>query len=155
MGHDISQITDYLYISAFPELKYAEEISSLNIQLILTTHWLLPRKVFRQSPFQLLWLPMFDSPLTPIPLALLQRGVLAALPVIQQGGSVLVHCQHGVHRSVAMGCCVLIGKGYTADEAMQIVKNRRKAADPYRWYIRSRIEKFELQWLKTKNELKS
>jgi hypothetical protein len=152
MGYDISQITDYLYISAWPERKYAGEIRSLNVRLILSTHWWLPGKVLRQPPFQLLWLPVIDSPLTPIPLVLLYRGVRAALAVIQEGGSVLVHCRYGVHRSVAMGCCVLIGKGYSAAEAMQMVKNRRKAADPYRWYIRSRIEKFELDWLKTRPE---
>ena len=152
MGYDISQITDFLYISAWPERKYAEEIRSLNVRLILSTHWILPGKVLRQPPFQLLWLPMLDSPLTPVPLSLLHRGVQAALPVIQAGGIVLVHCRYGVHRSVAMACCVLIAKGYSANEAMQLAKKRRKAADPYRWYIRSRIEKFELEWLKTSNK---
>jgi protein-tyrosine phosphatase len=155
MGYDISQITDYLYISARPERKYVEEFRSLNVRLILSTHWLLPAKVFRQPPFQLLWLPMFDSPLIPIPLALLNRGVQVALAVIQQGGKVLVHCRYGIHRSVAMGCCVLIGNGFTAPEAMEIVKNRREVADPYRWYIQSRIEKFEAYWLKSKNETNS
>jgi protein-tyrosine phosphatase len=47
--------------------------------------------------------------------------VEAALPVIQDGYGVLVHCRAGVHRSVAMACCVLIGMGQTADEAMQLV----------------------------------
>ena len=150
MGFDISQITDYLYVSAWPDRKYTDEIRSLNIQLILSTHWLLPGKFLRQPPYHLLWLPMIDSPLTPIPLPLLHRGVQAALPVIRDGGNILVHCRYGVHRSVAMACCVLIGKGYSADDAMQMVKNGRKAADPYRWYIRSRIENFELDWLKTK-----
>jgi len=47
--------------------------------------------------------------------------VEAALPVIQDGYQVLLHCRAGVHRSVAMACCVLIGMGQTADEAMQLV----------------------------------
>jgi hypothetical protein len=152
MGYDISQITDFLYISAWPERKYAEEIRSRKVHLILSTHWLLPGKVYRQPPFQFLWLPMFDSPLAPIPMTLLNQGVQAALATIQKGGSVLVHCRYGVHRSVAMASCVLIGKGYTAEEAMQTVKNHRTTADPYRWYIRSRIEKFELRWNNSRNE---
>jgi protein-tyrosine phosphatase len=155
MGFDISQITDFLYISAWPGRKYAAEIESLEVRLILSTHWLLPGKIYRQPPFQFLWLPMIDTPLTPIPLSLLLKGVRVAIPVIQNGGNILVHCRHGVHRSVAMACCVLIGEGFTAGEAMETVKSRRKAADPYIWYIRSRIEKFEQEWLKVQKDLPS
>lgn len=146
MVQDISQITDYLYISARPESDYLEEILAKNIRLILSMNWIIPSRSLRQAPLRLIWLPTFDSPLTPIPLRVLRRGVRAALPVIQDGYSVLVHCRYGVHRSVAMACCVLIGMGLGAEAAMQLVKERRPAADPYVWYIRSRILKFESQW---------
>ena len=56
-----------------------------------------------------------------MPISTLQRGVEAALPVIHDGYRVLVHCRAGVHRSVAMACCVLIGMGHSAEEAMQLV----------------------------------
>jgi protein-tyrosine phosphatase len=72
--------------------------------------------------------------------------VEAALPVIDDGDAVLVHCLAGVHRSVAMACCVLIGMGYSAEEAMQLVESKREVADPRVWYIRARIEKFERSW---------
>jgi hypothetical protein len=45
-----------------------------------------------------------------------------------------------------MACCVLIGLGRSAEEAMALVEERRAAADPYAWYIRSRIEAFERDW---------
>jgi len=77
---------------------------------------------------------------------ILRRGVLAALPVIEAGNSVLVHCKAGVHRSVAMACCILIAMGYTAENAMQLVKEKRDKADPYIPYIRKRIEKFGEYW---------
>jgi protein-tyrosine phosphatase len=76
----------------------------------------------------------------------LKKGVHAALPVIEGGSAVLVHCKAGVHRSVAMASCVLIGKGYTADEAMQLIKEKRAVADPDVGYIQKRIRKFERQW---------
>jgi protein-tyrosine phosphatase len=95
---------------------------------------------------QLLWLPTFDNPLMPMPVSTLQRGVEAALPVIADGYRVLVHCRAGVHRSVAMACCVLIGMGQTADEAMELVKEQRSVADPDTWYIQRRIYKFEKVW---------
>jgi hypothetical protein len=143
---DISQITDYLYISAWPRGEHAAEIRALGVRLILSMHWRRPVKTVGHPPVRLLWLPTVDTPLTPMPMFLLRRGVEAALPVIRQGERVLVHCKAGVHRSVAMACCVLIGLGYTAEAAMRLVKDRRAVADPNVWYIRRRILKFEEEW---------
>ncbi|HLE14504.1 MAG TPA: dual specificity protein phosphatase [Anaerolineales bacterium] len=144
---DVSQITDYLYISGWPRSHHTIDLQALNIRLILSMHWMRPHKSLGHPPQKLLWLPTFDNPLLPIPLATLQRGVEAALPVIQAGGSVLSHCHFGVHRSVAMACCVLIGMGYTAEAAMQQVRTHRAAADPDAWYIQNRIRRFEQDWL--------
>jgi hypothetical protein len=146
MGHDISRITDYLFISAWPESQHVDEILSLNIRLILSMHWQRPARPLRQPPLKLLWLPTFDTPLTPIPISTLRRGVEAALPVIRDGKAVLSHCRYGVHRSVAMACCVLISNGLSADESMRLVSASREAADPYASYIQKRIRKFEQMW---------
>jgi hypothetical protein len=143
---DISPITDYLYISAWPRGEHAAEIRALGVRLILSMHWRRPVKTVGHPPVRLLWLPTVDTPLTPMPMFQLRRGVEAALPVVRQGEKVLVHCKAGVHRSVAMACCVLIGTGHTAEEAMRLVKDRRAVADPDAWYIRRRILKFEQQW---------
>ncbi len=143
---DISQITDSLYISAWPRGEHAGEIRALGVRLVLSMHWRRPSRTVGHPPVRLLWLPTVDTPLTPMPMFQLRRGVDAALPVVRQGGKVLVHCKAGVHRSVAMACCVLIGLGCTAGEAMRLVKERRAVADPEVWYIRRRILKFEQQW---------
>ena len=143
---DFSEITEYLYISAWPRGDHVAEIQALNIRLILSMHWIRPSKSLGDSPVRLLWLPTFDTPITPIPMATLKRGVQAALPVIQDGGRVLSHCRAGVHRSVAMACSVLIAMGYSADQAIQLTKERRAIADPDTWYIRRRIYKFEHVW---------
>ena len=143
---DISQITDYLYISAWPKAENAGEIEALNIGLILSMHWWKPNRMLNEPPLRLLWLPTLDTPITPIPLASLWRGVEAALPVIAEGTAVLAHCRVGMHRSVAMASSVLIGKGYSADDAMRLIKSRREIADPYAPYIQARIVKFEEEW---------
>lgn len=143
---DVSQITDYLLISAWPRGDHAEEIHAMHVRLILSMHWIKPSDKLGQPPVQLLWLPTFDNPLAPMPISTLQRGVEAALPVIQDGYRVLVHCRAGVHRSVAMACCVLIGMGHTADQAIQLVEQKRSVADPRAWYIQRRIYKFEQHW---------
>jgi protein-tyrosine phosphatase len=72
--------------------------------------------------------------------------VEAALPVIQEGYGVLVHCRAGRHRSVAMACCVLIGMGVGADEAMELVVQKRPVADPHAGYIARRIYMFQEAW---------
>jgi hypothetical protein len=144
--HDISQITDYLCLSSWPEGRHRDEILERNIRLILCMHYRLPERALRRPPLRLVWLPTIDSPLTPIPLSYLQRGAHEALAVIQAGNSVLVHCKYGVHRSVAMACCVLVAMGHPAPMAMQIVKDRRSAADPDAAWVHSRILAFAQAW---------
>ena len=105
-----------------------------------------PALVYWRDPFRLVWLPNFDSPYLPISLKMLEIGVRRALPVIKGEESVMVYCREGKHRSVAMACCILIGLGYSAGDAMVLVKERREAADPDIWYIQERIRKFEGRW---------
>ncbi len=142
----ISKITDFLYISAYPEERYRDDLVALNIHLILSMSLQPPKGAFWEPPFHLLWLPSFDSPYLPIPQANLRRGAAAALAVIKSGGSVLTHCKQGVHRGVAMACCVLIATGMTAYEAMELVREKRPIADPYAEHIEPRIRKFEREW---------
>lgn len=142
----ISQITDYLFISAWPRGQHVAEIVALGVRLVLSMHWIRPTKMLGKPHVELLWLPTIDKPFFPMPIKTLTKGVQAALPVIQNGGSVLVHCKAGVHRSVAQAACVLIGMDYTADEAMALIKKQRAVADPYAGYIQKRIRKFELEW---------
>ena len=142
----ISQITDYLYISAFPRGEHVAEIVALGVRLVLSMHWMRPTKMLGKPPVELLWLPTFDFVLLPMPIKTLNKGVQAALPVIESGGAVLVHCKSGVHRSVAQAACVLIAMGYTVDDAMQLIKEKRAVADPDAKHIQSRIRKFAIQW---------
>jgi protein-tyrosine phosphatase len=106
-----------------------------------------PPRVFAKPPLNLLWLPAFDTFLTPIPTAQLARGVRAAHRTIQGHGRVLVYCHQGRHRSVVMASAILIAGGLTADQAMTLIKARRAIADPDAWYIRRQILRFERAWL--------
>ena len=121
-------------------------IQERGIRLILNMIFIKPAKVYTQPPFQMVTLRTFDSIFIPIPIYKLMRGAEAALPVIEEGQSVLVYCREGRHRSVAMACCILIAKGQSADQAMQLVKEKREKADPYAWHIQRRIRKFEREW---------
>ena len=94
-----------------------------------------------------LWLHTFDSPLIPIPVRALIRGVQAALEVIGEGGKVYTHCARGRHRSVAMGAAILIAQGLSPEAAMSLIKERRAVADPYMFYIQRRIMMFARRWM--------
>jgi len=146
---NISKITDFLYISAWPEGRHTDEVIGLGIRLILSMHWRRPNYALNRPPLRIMWLPTFDNAVVKMPMFAFKMGVSAARPVIQDGGAVLCHCLAGVHRSVAMACCILISQGYSTDEAMQLVKSQREVADPEMWYIQHRIRKFEEIYKKT------
>ncbi len=152
---DFSAITDQIYLAARPRARHVESLRGLGIGLVLSTLWFAPTPELRRPPFKALRLPMIDFPLFPLPLWMLRRGVSAALPVLEAGGSVLVYCRAGRHRSVAMVCCILIAQGMTADEAMDLVTSRRAIADPHIWYIEARIRAFERDWSKRLAERQS
>lgn len=144
---DISQITDYLYVGGQPEAKHADQLKALGVRLVISMRAeRRPPPAFHQPPLSAKWFRTYDTFFTPISVGTLVDGVQAALPIIEQGGRVFVHCHHGKHRSVAMAAAILIAKGHTAGEAMRVLRERRAAADPQAWYIRRQIEKFEREW---------
>jgi protein tyrosine phosphatase (PTP) superfamily phosphohydrolase (DUF442 family) len=144
---DISEITENLYISSRVEGDDLEAIRRLDPGLIISMiiHRRPPRTL-SESGLSVLWLRTIDFPLIPIPIRTLNRGVEAALPVIHEGGRVLIFCEAGRHRSVAMASCILIGMGYSAEQAMQLIGERREVADPWAWHIRRQIRRFEAYW---------
>jgi len=143
---DISETTDYLFISIWPTKQQAPLLREMGIKLILSLYLRRPDSVLRSPPMTVLWMPFSDSPITPTPMAIFYRGVQAALPVIDGGGKVLVHCRWGIHRSPAMACCILIAQGYNVNEAIELVKRQRPFAKPDDGYVLARIKKFERDW---------
>ena len=78
------------------------------------------------------------------------KGVKAALAAFERGEKVMAFCKSGRHRSAATSACILIGQGYRADDAIELVKSKRSAAD-FRPAICQRIERFEQQWTQQQN----
>jgi protein tyrosine phosphatase (PTP) superfamily phosphohydrolase (DUF442 family) len=144
---DYSQITDTLYIGKTPLPDDYPHLAQQGIELVINMR--IERKPY-PDPFEtglkFLWLPSVDSPLLPIPIRLLNKGVVQALKVIQGGGKVYTHCAGGIHRAAAMGACILIACGRTARESMDLIMKCRERANPRVWYIRKRILRFEKNW---------
>ena len=58
----------------------------------------------------------------------LQEGsdwVLSRLETTDSISKVLIHCQEGVGRSVALTCCVLMRQGNTLNESLAIIRKQR------------------------------
>jgi protein-tyrosine phosphatase len=144
--YDFSAITDQIFIAVRPHADHVPSVRKLGVELVISMIGLAPPAELTRPPFRLLRLPVFDFPLLPIPLFVLRAGVEAALPVLDRGGRVLVYCRAGRHRSVTMVCCILIARGMTADDAMDLVVARRPVADPHAFYIERRIRAFERDW---------
>jgi protein tyrosine phosphatase (PTP) superfamily phosphohydrolase (DUF442 family) len=142
-----SQITDTLFIGKTPLPKDYPSLAQMGIKLVINMR--IERKPYKDpynTGLKFLWLPSIDSPLLPIPIRLLHKGVSQAITVIREGGKVYIHCAGGIHRAVAMGACILIACGRTAREAMDLIVKHRNNADPKVWYIRRRILRFEETW---------
>lgn len=145
---DYSPITEYLYIAAWPTRYHVETILDLGVDLIVSTILEIPDKELGQASLSLVRVRAIDPGLSMFfPQAELEKCVDAALPVLRRGGSVLVYCKAGVHRSPTLTACILIGLGHPAEEAMTIVKEARSKAD-LNPVIRKRIRGFERTWLK-------
>jgi protein-tyrosine phosphatase len=72
----------------------------------------------------------------------LMDGAKWAAERIQQGGRILIHCEHGVGRSVLLTCSVLIYGGMSAHEALQLVQQKRWQAAPNQRQVQ-RLREFE------------
>lgn len=146
-GVDYSIISDHLIIGTTPRSEAYPVLRNLGVKLVINMRWeRRPFPDYHNPPLPALWLPTFDNPLIPIPVHVLMRGAKSAIQEIESGGGVYVHCHMGRHRGVAMGAAVLIAQGYSAREAMRLIKARRPVADPDAWHIRRQILKFEHAW---------
>ena len=145
---DYSPITEHLYIAAWPTRNHVQTIKELGVDLIISTILETPDKELGQDPLSLVRVRAIDpGPSLFFSQGQLEKGVEAALPILRRGGSVLVYCRAGVHRSPTLTACILIGLGHSTEEAIAIVKEARTQAD-LNLFIRKRIRGFEKAWLK-------
>ena len=90
---------------------------------------------------RVLWNPTDDDFRTK-PAALLQRGVDFALAALDEPGSkVFIHCAAGVHRAPMMALAVLRAMGWSLEDAMETIDEKRDVVDFADVYVRS-VEEF-------------
>ncbi|MBX9760946.1 MAG: dual specificity protein phosphatase family protein [Beijerinckiaceae bacterium] len=65
-----------------------------------------------------------------VSLPMLRRGVGFVTRELENGRTVLVHCQHGVGRSALLALCVMVERGMEPLDALARAKARRAAVSP-------------------------
>jgi protein tyrosine phosphatase (PTP) superfamily phosphohydrolase (DUF442 family) len=88
----------------------------------------------------LLHLPTKDT--RPLALGDMERGATWINERIGEGRRVLVHCEHGVGRSVLLAAAALVASGLGAHEAINLIKRRRWQAAPNHRQMK-RLQEFE------------
>ena len=84
-----------------------------------------------------------DDDFQPKPPEVFQRGVEFALDALNSGGDgkLFIHCAAGVHRAPMMTLALLRVLGYSLDDAMMLIEERRPVVDFADVYVRS-VEDF-------------
>ena len=98
------------------------------------------RAALAREHIALLHLPAPDT--YPLTVEQLMEGASWVQQQLQQGGRVLIHCEHGVGRSVLLTCATLVYSGMHAHDALQLVQLKRWQASPNHRQV-GRLEEFE------------
>ena len=97
---------------------------------------------------ELLYLPTDDT--RPLTIEQMLEGSRWVKERMDEGGRVLIHCEHGVGRSALLTCAVLVYNGMHAQDALQLVQEKRWQAAPNHRQVR-RLREFESEVIALRN----
>jgi protein tyrosine phosphatase (PTP) superfamily phosphohydrolase (DUF442 family) len=97
-------------------------------------------RALAEAGIQLLCLPAPDT--YPLTVEQLNEGARWINAQIDNGQRVLVHCEHGVGRSVLLAAAALVMEGVGAEEALKLIQRKRWQAAPNHRQMR-RLQQFE------------
>jgi protein tyrosine phosphatase (PTP) superfamily phosphohydrolase (DUF442 family) len=98
------------------------------------------KEALAKEHIELLHVPTRDT--YPISIEKMMEASCWVQQCIEQGGRVLIHCEHGVGRSVLLTCAVLVYGGMHASDALALVEEKRWQASPNHRQI-ERLKEFE------------
>ena len=142
-GMDITWVTDRIAVGG--GIWSAENMAKVSREGI--THIIDMQIEFDDTPLaephgiMVCWNPI-DDDFEPKPPDVFARGVEFALAALEDNSArLLVHCAAGVHRAPMMTLALLGVMGWKVEEAMDLIEERRPAADFAEVYVRS-VERF-------------
>lgn len=135
---DISWVMDRIAVGGWIETE--EKIQALvraGVTHVIDMAWEHDDTPLQQFGIKVL-LNFTDDDFQVKPPELLQRGVDFALAALQEPGSkLLIHCVAGRHRGPMMTLAVLGALGWSVEDAMQIISDRRPLVDWAPVYVES------------------
>lgn len=143
---NLSWITDHLAVGGRIRPEDIHALGLLGVTHVIDTRseYADDKVALSSEHIELLYLPTPDT--YPLSVEQLMQGAVWANEKIQQGGRVLIHCEHGVGRSVLLTCAVLVHNGMYARDALALVKQKRWQAAPNHRQI-TRLREFEAESL--------
>jgi protein tyrosine phosphatase (PTP) superfamily phosphohydrolase (DUF442 family) len=102
------------------------------------------REALARESIELLYLPTPDT--YPLSIEQLMQGATWVNERLDKGECVLIHCEHGVGRSVLLTCAVLVARGMHASAALDLVQRKRWQAAPNHQQI-VRLREFETEYI--------
>ena len=86
------------------------------------------RDLLARHGIELLHLPTPD--LDPLDRSSLVRGVEWVCDGLERSDGVLIHCENGIGRAASLACCVLMARGFTLKQAMELLVRARRRVTP-------------------------
>jgi predicted protein tyrosine phosphatase len=165
LGYDgeMSVITDGIYVSRYRACRDRDFLKQHNITHVINCASQSCENHF-PSDFMYLNLPLKDEPLSEeqlhLPLTPLETVIPYAALFIQNcldsGGRVVVHCRKGVSRSVAVVAgFLMVERGASLVQALTLIRERRKVADPNVWFVENlkeyqfKLQLERMQWIRS------
>jgi len=139
---NMSWITTHLAVGGRIHLGDIQALARAGITHVVDTRseYCDDAQALAKEHIELLHLPTDD--MRPLTIEQMLQGAQWVQECKEQGGRVLIHCEHGVGRSVLLTCAVLVYDGMHAQDALQLVQQKRWQASPNHRQVR-RLREFE------------
>jgi len=140
---NMSWVTDQLSVGGRVHPQDIQTLARAGVNYVVDTRseYCDDKEAMRAVDIELLHLPAPDT--YPLSIDQLMEGARWVSERLEQGGRVLIHCEHGVGRSVLLTCAVLVYRGMNAFEALSLVQRKRWQASPNHRQVQ-RLREFEV-----------
>ncbi len=139
---NMSWVTNHLAVGGRIRLEDIHALNLVGVTDVIDTRseYQDDAQALAHEQIDFLYLPTPDT--YPLTITQLMQGAQWANERIKQGRRVLIHCEHGVGRSVLLTCAVLVYSGMHAGDALELVKQKRWQASPNHRQL-ARLKEFE------------
>ena len=127
---NMSWVTDHLSVGGRIRPEDIKALSKVGVTHVVDTRseYCDDKDALAREHIDLLYLPTPDT--YPLTVEQLMEGAKWANEQINHSGRVLIHCEHGIGRSVLLTCATLVYGGMNGHDALQLVQSKRWQAAP-------------------------